>query len=299
MQHQYTEPKHPERVVILGSKGFLGQELSKKLKILNIPFIALSSSDIDLTKPDSIHKLGSILKSTDTLVMFSAITPDKGRDLDAFMRNITMAYHVCAALKNTPVAHTLYLSSDAVYAGDIALVSDNTQASTTDLYGTMHKTREVMFQSTVSESNLAILRLTITYGFADTHNSYGPNRFRRLAEKEKKITLFGNGEETRDHIFIEDAIQVIVEVLRHKSYGVMNLASGKSYSFMEVAEAVAKLYDESINIEGTPRKTPITHRHYDITLLYKLFPNVKWHSLEEGLKKTHKQQMQERMAESV
>lgn len=292
IEHKNLEAKNPSRVVILGAGGFVGSILKQTLQSDGIPVLAVTSKDVDLTQEGSADKLASMLKSDDSVIMLSAITPDKGRDIDTFMRNMKMASNVCGALQKCPVAHTVYLSSDAVYPAELSQVSEETSAAPADLYGTMHKAREVMFQSTVTADSLAVLRLTITYGITDTHNSYGPNRFRRSSQQEKKITLFGDGEETRDHIFVEDTVALIMNVLRHRSHGLLNLATGKSYSFMDVAQKVVALFDTPVEIICTPRKSSITHRHYDVTNIYKAFPHMQWTSLEEGLKKVHHQMLQ-------
>ena len=50
----------------------------------------------------------------------------------------------------------------------------------------------------------ANLRPTLIYGTDDPHNSYGPNSFYRLATKNEDIVLYGEGEELRDHVHIDD-----------------------------------------------------------------------------------------------
>jgi nucleoside-diphosphate-sugar epimerase len=290
IQHQNVEPKDPSRVVMLGASGFIGSSLKQKFESLGISTLSLTSKDMDLTDTQNVDRLAAMLKPTDAVIMLSAITPDKGRDLDAFMRNIKMGETVCKALQKSPVAHTIYMSSDAVYAGDLSHVSESTPAAPGDLYGVMHKTREVMFQSVVPKS-LAILRLTITFGVSDTHNSYGPNRFRRSALKDKKITLFGEGEEMRDHIFVDDTVELILQVLRHQSHGLLNISTGKSYSFMDIAKKVAAMFDFPVDVVCTPRQNPVTHRHYDITNIYKAFPVMKWTSLDDSLARVHSEML--------
>ena len=90
------------------------------------------------------------------------------------------------------------------------------------------------------ESAVAILRLTAVYGAGDTHNSYGPNRFLRQALKDGRIALFGKGEETRDHLYVDDAVELVLKVLLHGSTGLLNLARGRSETFRSVAEAVGR-----------------------------------------------------------
>ena len=270
--HAHAEPRDPARVVVLGARGFIGAALMQRL-----PALGISKAEIDLTSPDAVERLAARLQPNDALVMLSALTPDKGRDLGALMKNLAMMTHVCAALEKKPVGHFVYFSSDAVYSFASGLVSEETPASPQDLYGAMHHTRELMAKS-LSGIPLLILRPTLVYGANDTHNSYGPNRFRRAAEKDGRIQLFGGGEETRDHIHIEDVVELTVRCLRQRSTGTLNLATGRSLSFREVADLVAR----GSSILTSPRTNPITHRHFDVTNLLKAFPGYRFRRLEDG-----------------
>ena len=44
-----------------------------------------------------------------------------------------------------------------------------------------------------TKKNLTILRPTLIYGFGDTHNSYGPNRFFNQIIEKREINIFGEG----------------------------------------------------------------------------------------------------------
>ncbi|MGH6880096.1 MAG: NAD-dependent epimerase/dehydratase family protein [Hypericibacter sp.] len=286
LEHKQISSTEPARVVVLGSRGFIGAALVRDLAAAAIPTLALSSADLDLAAPDAAAKLTALLKSEDALVFLSALTPDKGRDVATSMRNLRMGEAVTAALQAQPVAHVIYLSSDAVYPFDSGLVSETSPAAPVDLYGVMHRTRELMLQQTF-RGPLAILRSTLIYGAADTHNSYGANRFRRLAEKDRKISLGGQGEETRDHVLIDDVVALIREVLRHRSHGTLNLATGRSVTFDELARLVAALFSPAAEVVHTPRQSPITHRHFDSTARRRAFPEFRFTPLAEGLKRVH------------
>ena len=47
------------------------------------------------------------------------------------------------------------------------------------------------------------------YGPGDPHGAYGPNAFARSLARERGLRLFGSGEEERDHIYVDDAAQII------------------------------------------------------------------------------------------
>ena len=290
LEHQMPEPRNPDRIVVIGGSGFIGTALTTRLREQNTEVLSLSSKDLDLADPASVEKLAGMLKPEDSLVMLSALTPDKGRGIVSLMRNLSMAQTVCGALEKSPCSHVLYFSSDAVYPYIEALITNDSPAAPTDLYGAMHRTREIMFQEAIT-GPLAILRTTLVYGHGDPHNSYGPNRLRRIAAKEGKITLFGDGEETRDHIFVDDLVSLIAMVLSHCSSGVLNAATGQSISFFDLAHLVAKQFDDQVDIICTPRANPITHRAFDPTICQKAFPSFKFTPLKEGIARVHRQMM--------
>lgn len=274
----------PVRVVLIGARGFIGAALHRRLQEEGITTLALGSADVDLASAAAVGKLTGLLQPADAVVMLAALTPDKGRDIATLMKNLTMMQSVCAALEKTGCAHFVYVSSDAVYPFTQGRVSEETAASPGDLYGVMHYAREVMAR-TLAKIPVLALRPTLVYGIDDTHNAYGPNRFLRVAQKEHKITLFGNGEETRDHIHVDDVAALTVRCLLHRSSGILNVATGVSKSFYEVAELVARQFPEKIEIVTTQRQNPVTHRHYDITNLIKAFPDFRFIPLEAGLKR--------------
>ncbi len=285
-EHVNSTPALPSRVVLIGAGGFVGRRLAASLEDTSTTVVRVGSSDVDLTSEGSAAKLSALLKPGDAVVVLAAITPDKGRGVGPFIQNINMAANVAEALKESEPSHVVYFSSDAVYSMDEALVSEETPAEATDLYGAMHLSRELLFKSEVS-APLAVLRPTLIYGADDTHNSYGPNRLRRMARDKGKITLFGGGEETRDHIYVEDVVRLTIEVLKHRSQGLLNVATGQSVAFVDLAPQVADLFDGDVEVELTERQNPITHRSFDVTALHKAFPKFGFTSLSEGLSTSH------------
>lgn len=292
LTHHHPVPQDPARVVVVGGHGFIGGTLLAALGRAGIPALAPSSAELDLAAEGAGARLAEMLRPTDALVVLAAVTPDKGRGPGPFLRNLQMAASVCAALEGAQPAHAVYFSSDAVYPTDVGRVTEESGGQPPDLYGMMHLAREVMLR-TSTKAPVAVLRPTLVFGSADTHNSYGPNRFRRMAKKEGRITLFGGGEETRDHILVDDVTALTLLVLRHRSSGTLNLATGRSISFAALARKVATLFDRPIEIVTTPRQNPITHRHFDITVLRKAFPTFVFTPLDDGLAKAHREMLEQ------
>lgn len=286
--HQNTQSQKPTRVVLLGARGFIGTAIRSQIEAQGIPVIAPTSAELNLAETTAADKLAALLKPSDAVVILAALTPDKGRDIATLMKNLAIMQNVCAAIGKSGCAHLVYFSSDAVYDTAVSRVTEDTPASPQDLYGVMHYAREIMARS-LAKIPVLVLRPTLIYGLGDTHNSYGPNRFRRAARKDEKITLFGGGEETRDHVHVDDVAALTVRCLFRKSTGTLNVATGVSRSFHEIAEMVAKQFDNSIEIIVTPRANPITQRHYDVTNLIKAFPDFRFIAPEDGIAQVHRE----------
>lgn len=282
LSHVHSNPQKPARVVVLGAGGFLGGRLLAACKAAGIEAPGLGSRDVDLADASAGARLAEKLRPRDVLVFLAALTPDKGRDSGTLMRNLAMGRAVCEATRAVELAQLVYASSDAVYSFATTSISEETPAIPLDLYGAMHRTRELML-ATEAKAPLAILRLTAVYGAGDTHNSYGPNRFLQQALADGRIPLFGNGEETRDHLHVDDAADLILQVVSHGSTGLINLATGQSETFRAVADMIAAGAGRAVEIAPSPRQNPATHRSFDTAALSRAFPGARFRPLADGL----------------
>jgi UDP-glucose 4-epimerase len=293
LKHLNKIPVKPSRVVILGSGGFVGGATLKRLKKEGVSVLALARTDLDLLSTGAGDKLATLLKADDALVVISAKAPVKNNAM--LLDNIAMMKSVCDALEKQTVAHVVYFSSDAVYADSPDALDETSSAQPASLHGVMHLAREVMLANTCTMP-LAVLRPTLIYGLADPHNGYGPNRFRRLAAEGQEIVLFGNGEERRDHVLVDDVAELCVQTLLHKSEGVLNVTSGAVTSFKEIAEKVVALFEKPVAIKGSPRVGEMPHngyRPFDPKATCAAFPDFKYTSIDAGLEKTHRDMMEQ------
>lgn len=276
-----------KRVLVIGAKGFIGQNLSAYLREQGCEVKEASSQDVDLLASESVEELVSLIETVDVAVMLSALTPDKGKGVDVYIKNIVMAKHVAEALKkasNKP--HFIYFSSDAVYNFDCSLVDEKTPAAPIDTYGSMHRARELIFGEVVSKEDLTVVRSTLVYGPGDTHNSYGPNRLRREAFTSGTMTLFGEGEDVRSHLYIKDLVRLIGMMIVHKSVGIINAAPDRAVSFMELAKVIGNCFEQPIKIVTKPGAAEPTYRRFCTDLCHSLFPGFKFTELKEGLVET-------------
>jgi UDP-glucose 4-epimerase len=285
LEHLNGTSAKPERAVIIGAGGFVGGTIRKKLETNGVPVLALARRELDLLGDGATEKLGKMLRPTDSVVMVSAVAPVKS--VPMLMQNLRMVEAVCAALAEKPVSHLVYISSDAVYTDDANPVTEGSHCAPSTLHGMMHAARELMLKNATA-APVAMLRPTLIYGAADPHSGYGPNRFRRQADKGEPITIFGDGEEQRDHIFVDDVAALAELMLAHRSRGALNAVTGISTSFHDIACIVAKLHGGAVKKVPRPGPPPhLLHRFFDITGALKAFPGFRFTSLQDGLAKTH------------
>lgn len=283
LNHLNAEDKIPERVVILGSQGFIGGTIRSRLEALEIPVLGLGSNDLNLISPGAGIKLSNLFDTEDVLVFVSARAPCK--DLGMLLENTHMAKSVCDALRVKCVSHIIYISSDAVYRDSDKPLTEASCAEPGSSHGVMHLTREIAIKQEYS-GPLAIVRPTLVYGLNDPHNSYGPNRFRRLAAAGKEIVLFGEGEELRDHVDVEDIAELVARIVLRKSEGIINAVSGDVVSFRDLAYLASSSFNPAVAVKGSIRNGLMPHngyRAYDNMAISQAFPGFKFKSWKEGL----------------
>jgi len=293
LEHANAQPRKPSRVVILGGSGFIAGAIRRRLEADGIPVLSLGRPEFDLFAADAAERLAANLRADDVLIFASAKAPCK--DLAMLRENLVMGEAVCTALQKRPVAHVVYLSSDAVYKDSSQPLSEASCAEPGALHGVMHLAREVALRQ-VHTGPLALLRPTLVYGYDDPHNGYGPNRFRRLAGAGKEIVLFGEGEERRDHVDVEDVAELARLIVVHRSAGIANAVSGEVVSFRELAEHAAAAFEPRVPIKGSPRSGPMPHdgyRPFDNRAVLEAFPGFRFKSWREGLAAVQARQKQD------
>ena len=287
LTHQHPAPVHPSRVVVIGAGGFVGGTIVKQLSLANVPTLALTRKQVNLLAPNAAESLAALLRRDDAVVFVSAVAPAK--NVAQLMTNLRMAEAVCAAVAAVPPAHLLYISSDAVYADDANPVTERSPVAPSTTHGMMHAARELMLRSEY-RGPLAFLRPTLIFGAEDPHSGYGPNRFRRQAAKGEPITIFGEGEERRDHIAVEDVARLAVLILLHRSAGALNAVTGVATSFHDIAQIVAAQFSPHADVKSVPRPGPrphLLHRFFDITEMNKVFPEFHPEPLAVALVRVH------------
>jgi UDP-glucose 4-epimerase len=288
LEHLNQSPVAPKRVVVIGARGFVGKAIVDRLRAASVDVVGLIRADVDLLAPNGSQRLASHLRVDDSVVAVSAIAPCKNPEM--LRDNIVLATTMIRAFASVPLAHVVNISSDAVFGDEPLPLSETAPRAPESYHGVMHLAREIMF-ATEAKVPLAILRPTLIYGADDPHNGYGPNQFRRKANKGESITLFGEGEERRDHVAVEDVAELVARVLMHCSTGSLNVATGTVTSFRDLAEVAVKLSGKSVAVSGSPRKGPMPHngyRPFNPAATSAAFPDFKYIAVADGMARAQK-----------
>lgn len=289
LEHLNISSVAPKRAVVMGSAGFVGGAVRARLARDGVPVLALGSREVDLMAHDAHERLAGYLAPDDAFVAVSARAPVKNAEM--LVENMLMVRAMLRALALRPVAHVVNVSSDAIFFDSAEPLTETSTAAPCSLHGVMHLARELMFRAEV-KSPLAMVRPTLIYGAGDPHNGYGPNKFRRLAAKSEGIVLFGEGEERRDHVCVDDVAELIARVLFRRSTGSLNIATGEVHSFRGIAEKVVSLSGKAVAIKGSPRSGPMPHdgyRAFDSAATRRAFPDFRYTSLDDGLARAQRE----------
>src|SRR5690349_2730619 len=121
-------------VVLLGATGFLGQAIAMKLAAERVDVHGFSSRSLNLTDKNAFGVLDALAGPDTTLIFASAVTPDKGRTVDALDANLQMALNVGRYLEGHPFRKVVYVSSDAVYPMGDDVVDEGSPIEPADFY---------------------------------------------------------------------------------------------------------------------------------------------------------------------
>ncbi|MEW6556232.1 MAG: UDP-glucuronic acid decarboxylase family protein [Elusimicrobiota bacterium] len=133
-----------------------------------------------------------------------------------------------------------------------------------------------------------IARIFNTYGERMRLNDgrVVPN-FISQALKNKQLTVYGNGQQTRSFCYISDMVDGIVKLLNSPVNEPVNIGNPAEYSILEFAKIILKLTGSKSKIVF--KKLPVDDpkvRQPDITKAKKLLNWTPCVSVESGLKKT-------------
>ena len=182
-----------------------------------------------------------------------------------------------------PIHHLVYISSDAVYTDDANPVREDSPRAPTTTHGMMHAARELMLAASTA-APVVHLRPTLIYGAADPHNGYGPNRFRRQTKKANRFKSLAKEKSNGTMFWLMMSLESRPWPRPIKVKGRLNVVTGVSTSFKDIAEIVAKQFKGTVVSQPRPGPRPhLVHRFFDVTNTCKAFPTFQFTPLQQGL----------------
>ena len=282
-----------KRILILGHDGFIGSRLMTHFNqvVPDMEIAGLSYPELDLTEPTASEQLAPFLDPETVVLFLSGIKRQFGEDLATYKKNISMVENFCEAAIAHPPRRILYFSSAAVYGEDIhnLAITEEAPICPTSYYGLAKYTAERLLTLALgsSDTSLVMLRPPTVYGPGDSGGTYGPVGFLAKAKTDRALTLWGDGSELRDFVYIDDLLQVVQELALNRFSGTLNIATGKSTSFKSMLEHIETLLGEQIAISTRPRSKDKVDNAFITDKLKKACPNSSFIEVAEGIQRLH------------
>ncbi|MGI6486220.1 MAG: SDR family oxidoreductase [Tepidanaerobacteraceae bacterium] len=206
--------------------------------------------------------------------------------------NILGTVNVLEACKEANVEKIIYSSSAAVYGKPKYLgIDENHPINPISFYGISKYIPEYYLRVYNALYNLdyTILRYANVYGIRQKPNSEGgviAIFLNKLLKNESPI-IFGDGDATRDFIFVEDVVEANIKALHNGSKEVFNIGTGKATLIKELFFLMKDIIKTDVEVRcSKERKGDTKHSFFDITKAKEKLNWMPKYELREGLKMT-------------
>jgi len=141
-----------------------------------------------------------------------------------------------------------------------------------------------------------ILRYFNVYGPRQEHNPYGGviTRFLYNALSDKPLVVFGDGEQCRDFVHVDDVVEATLLALKSDNAvgEVFNVCTGKPTAISELANIAVEVVGKSVQVtHSKPRKGDVKRNYGDPSKAEKALGFVAMVSLRNGLEQCFKSEI--------
>ena len=297
------------RILITGGAGFIGSALANALAAEQHEVLVLddlSAGDPDRMHPDVLFhrgsitdrpKLWSLLQGVDcvyhlaarVLVAESILYPREYNEA-----NVSGTVALLEAMRDVGIPRLVFTSSGALY-GDQARqpVAESATPSPLSPYAVSKLAAEHYVQTIGSlwGTTAIVLRIFNAYGpgqpLLPSHSSVIP-RFISQAIGGGSLVIFGDGQQTRDFVYVSDVVDALIAALTLDStqHITLNVGSGVEVPINELAHEILSLTRSSSNTIYSPVGSGgVSRLQADLKLARKVLSYEPKVTLREGLQR--------------
>jgi len=297
------------KIFVTGGAGFIGKNLIRKLECDNELIVYenfSNSSEEDFSKfiQNNISSIKgdmtnySLLKKSlvdvDLVIHLAAkidILESINHPENTHKINVEGSLNLLRSCVENNVKNFIAASSASIYGNPATIpVTEQTIPNPVSPYGAEKLSLEFYAKafSNVYDMNCISLRFFNVYGKGQSNAYAGViTKFMEQIQKNQSLTIFGDGENTRDYIHVDDLVDGIIKAIskiKGKKGQVYNLASGKSTSVKELAELMISISKKDLDLHYVePRIGDLLHSAASITPAKEELDFQPKLSLEAGL----------------
>ena len=307
------------KILVTGGAGFIPSCLAEKLAekkensiVLVDNFITGFSSKIPASPNNNIRFIKADVNNYEDLsgiffayqfdyVFHYAALVGVKRTLEnpvMVLHDITGIRNILQLSKNTGVKRVYYSSSSEVYGEPVEFPQNEhtTPLNSRLPYAIVKNVGEAFLRSYYQEFGLeyTIFRFFNTYGPKQSKD-FVVSKFIFAALKDKPITIYGDGSQTRTFCYIDDNIEATTNAYYHNAYinDVVNVGGEDEITILELAQTIIRLTKSSSKIKHLAPldEGDMTRRKPDVSKMKQLLQRPML-SLDKGLMKVIKNHAQ-------
>ncbi len=311
------------RVVVTGGAGYIGSLLVKRLMDQGYGVVSVDNlmrgdyshlrrigaqERVKLVKGDirDSGSLRSIIDETDAIAHLAALPGlvlCGERPEEAISINVYGTYQVLEAARRLDIGRVVFCSSAAVYGKPVEMpVTEEHPLRPLNLYGVTKISGEKLMEA--YWENYGIETVSLRFG-----NVYGVGlftnyetvipKFVKQGLGGKPITVYGDGDSSRDFVHVEDIVQAIILSLRVERIGgsVFNVG-GETLRIGDLAEMVVGSVRDATGKEAEitnlpPRPGETKHFSYNLEKIEKGLGYKAMWGIEEGIRQIIRYRLKE------
>lgn len=207
-------------------------------------------------------------------------------------RNLTGFINVLDAARQAGVQRFVYASSAAVYGQPITLpLSEHSAVHPASPYGLEKLVNDQYAKLYAELYGMSCLGLRYFNVFGPRQDPRSPyagvlSKFKERIEQQATLLVFGDGQQTRDFIYVGDVAEANRRALFADQTGVLNVATGQSRTLNQVIASFGQVVGKQLDVSHQPARTgDIVHSAAQNSSLLAALGHFDFVTLEQGLAK--------------